>query len=152
MRYKSKEPDEKRILQQYEIARKPDGTLRSSLKSNVLSLERYRDLLKPHGKLITIIDESVLNTDSEKDFRDFIRKNFIIKAIISLPRNTFVNAESNVKTSILYLIKKENENESQPDIFMAISENIGHSDSGKPTPEKNDLPKTLEEFKKWEHD
>lgn len=138
MRYQAEKLDERRILEQYEVVKKPDGSLRDSLKSNVLSLERYRDLLKTHGKLITIIDESVLNTDTEKDFRNFIKKEFIIKAVISLPRNTFVNADTNVKTSILYLIKKEREDESQPDIFMALSENVGHTDAGKPS-EKSDL-------------
>src|SRR3989344_5569184 len=147
MRYQIDKSDEKRIIDQYEIARKNDGSLRGSLKSNVLSLERYYDLLKPRGKLITIIDESVLNTDSEKEFRDFIRRRFIIKAVISLPRNTFENAETNVKTSILYLIKKQNETEEQPAIFMAKSENVGHTDAGKPSSQLNDLPKIYEKFK-----
>jgi len=53
-----------------------------------------------------------------------------------------------LKTSVLYLRKKISEDEEQPPIFMAISENIGHSDSGKPEPEKCDLWKILEEYKK----
>lgn len=150
MRYEKKKQDEKAIIENYEIAHKPDGSLRASVKSNVLFLERYKDLLKPHGKLITVIDESVLNTASEKDFRDFIKKYFIIKAVISLPRNTFVNADTGVKTSVLYLMKKEKEDEEQPHIFMAISENVGHSDSGRKTPKLNDLPKILEAFKRFQ--
>jgi type I restriction enzyme M protein len=151
MKYERKKPDEKEILEEYEIAKKREsGDVRSSVKSNVLFLERYRDLLKPHGKLITVIDESVLNTATEKEYRDFIRENFIIKAVISLPRNSFVNADTTVKTSILYLIKKENPSETQPDVFMAISKNIGHNDAGKKTPESNDLPKILENFRRWE--
>lgn len=150
MRYEKKKADEKAILEDYEIAHKDGGELRSSVKSNVLFIERYKDLLKPHGKLITIIDESVLNTSSEKDFRDFIKKYFIIKAVISLPRNAFVNADTGVKTSVLYLMRKEKEDEEQPDIFMAISENVGHSDSGRKTPQLNDLPKILEAFKRFQ--
>ncbi|RLF97636.1 hypothetical protein DRN58_08435, partial [Thermococci archaeon] len=73
MRYESSKEDERKILEDYEIAYKgKTQRLRASLKSNVLFLERYHDLLKPHGKLITIIDESVLNANREKDFRDFI--------------------------------------------------------------------------------
>lgn len=152
MNYEKKKPDEKDILEEYEVAHKKEsGDLRSSVKSNVLFLERYRDLLKPHGRLITIIDESVLNTLTEREYRDFIRDNFIIKAIISLPRNTFVNAGTIVKTSILYLVKKEKPDEEQPDVFMAISKNIGHNDAGKKTPELNDLPKILEEFRRFEY-
>lgn len=156
MRYEVSKHDEKKILEDYDISYKfgksNSKQLKSSLKSNVLSIERYRDLLKPHGKLITVIDESVLNADGEKDYREFIRRFFIIKAVISLPRNTFVNADTGVKTSILYLIKKEKEDEKQPDIFMAIADNVGHSDSGKPTPQLNELNKIIEEFNKFDND
>lgn len=152
MKYEKKKDDEKEILEEYEIAKKrASGELRSSVKSNVLFLERYRDLLEPHGKLITVMDESVLNTATEKEYRDFIRDNFIIKAVISLPRNTFVNADTTVKTSVLYLIKKAEPQETQPDVFMAMSNNVGHSDSGKKTPELEDLKIILEEFKRFEN-
>ena len=138
MKYEKKDKSEKRILEQYEIS-KNDGQLMASLNSNVLSIERYTDLLKPRGKYLTIIDESVLNTQTARKFRDFIKKHFIIRAVVSLPRNTFVNQDTNVKTSILYLIKKEREDEEQPDIFMAISDNVGHSDAGKEDLKKLDL-------------
>lgn len=151
MNYETKTPDEKAILENYEIAKKHNtNKFRASLKSNVMFLERYLGLLKPHGKLITIIDESVLNADNETDIRAFIRKYFIIRAVISLPRNTFVNADTQVKTSVLYLVKKEKQNESQPSVFMAISQNVGHTDAGKKSPELNDLPIVLSEFKKFE--
>ena len=130
-------------------------------------IERYCDLLGGGGKLLTVIDESVLNADQEKYFRKYILKKFIVKAVISLPRNTFTNADTGTKTSILYLRKKTSEDEEQPPIFMAISENVGHSDSGKSEPEKCDLFRImnesgeiinkklkttiLEEFKKWEN-
>ncbi len=155
MRYEKKKKDEKKILEEYEIAykkgKKNTKELRSSLKSNVLSIERYMNLLKPHGKLITIIDESVLNTDTEREFRKFIKDNFLIKAVISLPRNTFVNAETNVKTSILYLIKKEKKDEKLSKVFMAIVNNVGHTDSGKLRPELNELPGILKKFKSFEN-
>ena len=138
MKYEKKDKAEKRILEQYEIS-KNKGKLMTSLNSNVLSIERYTDLLKPHGKYLTIIDESVLNTQTASKFRNFIKKHFIIRAVISLPRNTFVNQDTNVKTSILYLIKKEREDEEQPDVFMAISNDVGHSDSGKEDLRKLDL-------------
>jgi len=144
MKYEKKKEDEKRILNQYEIA-KQEGKLVSSLNSNILSLERYYGLLRPYGKLITIIDESVLNTKTAGIYRKYIKNHFIIRAIISLPRNTFVNADTGVKTSILYLIKKEKDNETQPPIFMARSDNIGHTDSGKEELERLDLFKEYDE-------
>ena len=146
MKYEKKDKNECRILEQYEVSR-PSGKLRASMNSNLLSIERYTDLLKPHGKYLTVIDESVLNTQTNKRIREFIKKHFIIRAVISLPRNTFVNADTGVKTSILYLIKKEKEDEEQPDVFMAISNNVGHTDAGKEELEKLDLYRELEDEK-----
>ena len=55
MSYSKSEPEEARILKQYEIV---SG---QSAHSNVLFLERYRDLLKDDGELLTVIDDTVLN-------------------------------------------------------------------------------------------
>lgn len=151
MKYDASKDDEREILEDYVLAKQKNTNKLRSLRSNVMFLERYTDLLKPHGKLITIIDESVLNAHQDKTVRNFIKKNFIIKAVISLPRNTFVNADTGVKTSILYLMKKKTENEKQPAIFMAISENVGHTDAGKKTLELNDLHRIFKEFKKFEN-
>lgn len=140
---KMEDEEEKEILEDYHISYKnldkSSSERVSSLKSNVLFIERYTDLLENGGKLLTVIDESILNTEQDKVFRDFILQNYIIKAIISLPRNSFVNAETTTKTSILYLRKKLSQNEKQPPIFMAMSQNIGHSDSGRSQPENCDL-------------
>lgn len=153
--YEFSKPDEKKILEDYEISykelNKEKNQRVTSLKSNVMFIERYYDLLEDCGELLTVIDESVLNADQEKYFRKYILNKFIIKAVISLPRNSFTNADTGTKTSILYLRKKISEDEEQPPIFMAISENIGHSDSGKPEPKKCDLWKILEEYRKFEN-
>jgi len=153
MRYSKKKPDDEKILEHYELAyveAKKTKKMKASLRSSVMFLERYSELLEPHGKFLTLIDESILNTDSNEPIRAFIKRNFVIKAIISLPKNTFVNADTGVKTSILYLIKKEKQTESQPKVFMAISQNVGHSDSGKETPELSDLDSIYAEFQKFE--
>ena len=140
MRYGIKDPDDEKILEDYYLAKNPDTKkMVASLKSNVMFIERFYELLKPHGKLITIIDESLLTTPSHQAFRDFIKEKFIIKSVISLPENTFVKADTGVKTSILYLVKKENMNEIQPSVFMSLCENVGHNDAGRLEPESNEL-------------
>jgi hypothetical protein len=59
------------------------------------------------GKVLIILDEGILNTDSYGDVRMFIRDHFYIKAIISLTRDTFVPvSKTATKTSILYAVKK----------------------------------------------
>ncbi len=149
-RYERKKPDQREILDQYVLATDENGIPRKHLRSSVMFLERHHDLLEEHGKLLTVMDESVLNTSSNKPFRDYIKKHFLIRAVISLPKNAFANAGSSVKTSVLYLVKKKDENEEQPKTFMAISENIGHLDSGRRTPELDDLPLILGEYRKYE--
>ena len=155
MKYEQSKPDEKRILEQYEIA-KFGSSLAKSLRSNIMFIERYYDLLKPGGKLLTIIDESVLNTEGQgklmQKFRKWLRDKFIIRAIISLPKNTFVNANAGVKTSILYLTKRLNNSEIQPVIFAATSKDVGHNDSGRITSKLGDLSIILESYQKFENE
>lgn len=137
--------DGKRKLNQYEIA-EYKGSLMSSAKSNVLFLERYKDLLKEDGELFTVIDDTVLNGTGwrNKHFRNYILNNFIIKQIISLPFNTFFKADANIKTSIIHL-KKKQEGEKQGEIFMGIANNIGHDDHCESTPDRNNM-KMIESY------
>lgn len=152
MKYEQK--NQERILKQYEIS-SLGGSLVSSLKSNLMFLERYHDLLRPGGKLLTVIDESVLNTEGQgksmQRFRKWLRSKFIIRAIVSLPHNTFVNADAGVKTSVLYMTKRVFDEEEQPPVFMAISHDIGHNDAGRITSEWGDLFNILESFKKFQN-
>jgi len=103
------------------------------------------------GKMITIIDEGVLNTDDYSRTRNFIKKNYYIKAIISLSRDTFtpVSNTSN-KTSILYAIKKQDNTAIQQEpIFYAHAEKVGMDTKKKVCP--NHLEPILKkyfEFKK----
>lgn len=112
---------------------------KNSINSNILFIERYYGLLEVGGKLITVIDDSLLNAKNQKPFREWIIDRFHVKAVISLPFNAFINASTTIKTSILYLEKKEYQASSNGKIFMAICNNIGHDDSGKDTPERNNL-------------
>lgn len=151
-KYKSTDKHQRTILKQYTIAKKPDtDKTYGSVKSNVLFTERYYDLLEDGGKLITIIDDSVLNSQLDKKYREnFIVKNFIVKAVISLPFNSFKNAGTHVKTSILYCRKKKTIEEEQPAIFMAICNNIGHDDFGRETPQRNNVNEVFERYKQFE--
>ena len=123
--------------------------MKNSVKSNLLFIERYYDLLKPNGKLLTIIDESVLNTEGQGKsmikFRKWLMKRFYIKSIISLPKNTFTNADVNPKTSILFLEKKPVLDDEQPITFLTRSKSVGHNDAGKQTYDE-DLNEILEEW------
>ncbi len=79
------------------------------------------------GKLLVILDEGVLNTDDYRRVRDFIKKYFYIKAVISLTKDTFVPVSNTMsKTSILYAIKKQDTDAKQREpIFFAHAEKVG---------------------------
>jgi type I restriction enzyme M protein len=153
MSYNEDDSEQSRILKQYSISRLNNRQTKS-LKSNVMFLERYFDLLKPGGKLITVIDESVLNTEGPGKymlhFRKWMMSHYIIRAIISLPKNTFVNQDAGVKTSVVYLTKKTTDDEMQPPVFMAISNDVGHNDAGRTTSEMGDLDEILTKFKEFQ--
>jgi type I restriction-modification system DNA methylase subunit len=79
------------------------------------------------GKVLIILDEGVLNTDDYRKTRDFIRRNFFIKAVISLTRDTFVPvSNTTTKTSILYAVKKEDPDIIQKEpIFFGYADKVG---------------------------
>ena len=143
MSYSKKSIEESRVLNQYEIS------LGKPAHSNVLFLERYRDLLKSNGELLTVIDDTVLNGISAIGFRQFILNHFIIRQVVSLPFNTFFRAQANIKTSILHLRRKAH-GEEQGDVFMAITNNVGHDDHKHDTPHRNNLIEVANLFVEWD--
>ena len=143
MSYSRKEANEGRVLNQYDIVNS------QTANSNVLFMERCYDLLEEGGDLLTIIDDTVLNGVSAESYRDFLREHFIIKQIISLPFNTFFRAQANIKTSLLHLRKKR-PGENQGDVFMAITNNIGHDDHKGDTPHRDNLPEVANLFIEWD--
>ena len=150
MNYEQKVPAEARVLSTYLLAVNDKGKQVSSLKSSAMFIERYWELLEDQGKLVTVMDDSVLNTATDQSVRDFIRDKFVIKAVIGLPKNAFVKAQSSVSTSVLYLRKKTSPVEQQPAIYMALCTNVGHSDSGKDRLDLNQLPLILGEYRQYE--
>ncbi len=121
---------EAHILKQYDLA-KVEGTsrLRNSLRSNSMFIERYRDLLIEGGRLLTVIDDGLLAGDDFGSMRDFVRSEFLIRGIISLPGDAFQRSGARAKTTILYLEKrKEDEDEGQPDVFVYECRYVGLDD------------------------
>lgn len=145
MSYKSSNEDEKRIIKQHELTKN-----KSSTKSSILFLNRYQELLKPGGEMLIILDDTVLNGVSFKFVREWLLNKFVILSIHSLPFNAFFKAEANIKTSILHVRKKTHQNESQGHIFMSITNNIGHSNSLKDTPFRNNLTEILIAYLEWQ--
>lgn len=131
MGYSDAIESEDEILRQYDIAKiGMEGTAkrRPSLTSNIMFIERYADLLKWGGKLITVIDDSVLSSPKYAFARRFIRQHFIVRAVISLPGDAFQRVGARAKTSALFLINRTPGETGQPDVFMAECQYVGLDD------------------------
>lgn len=130
--YQSKFDREREILSDYKLSRnfgKGDtGKIASTLKSSLMFMERYADILKPGGRLVTVIDDSILGSPKYREFRDYLRSRFIIKAVVSLPGDAFQRSNARVKTSIICLQKKLSTSESQTAVFMYYSTAVGLDD------------------------
>lgn len=145
MKYDASKPDEERIIMQHELTKDM-----SNVKSSILFLDRYYELLAPSGEMLIVLDDTVINGKSFENIREWIMDKFIILGVHSLPFNAFFKAKANIKTSILHLRKKQVPNETQGHVFMSISNNIGHDNSLKDTPFRNNLVETLIAYLEWQ--
>ena len=123
--YSREDSSQAEILSQYEVSvDRGQGKIVNNLLSSVMFLERYRDLVVPGGKVLAVIDESVLSASSYSHVRGYLRRNFIIHGVISLPGDTFRRASARVKTSILILEVKTGD-KTQKEVFMATAAYLG---------------------------
>jgi len=146
--YSPSDEHEKRILQQYSDLH-PDTTTKRSAKSNVLFLARYYDLLKPKGRMAIVLDNSMLNSHNFAEYRKWLLGHFILRAVIALPKYSFIQAGAGGVTSILHLEKRKDREQKQPAVFARNVRYTGISKSGKEIKE-NDLPKALREWRHFE--
>ncbi|MDP2735696.1 MAG: hypothetical protein Q8P12_05830, partial [bacterium] len=133
MDYKKTVPEEWETLKNYDL-RTLGGKDRTSLRSAVMFLERYYDLLRPGGRLLTVIDDSVLGGKKMGFVRDFIRERFIINGIVSFQGDAFQRAGARTKTSVVCLTKRTEEDKEQPAVFVYESRYIGLDDVPARTP------------------
>jgi type I restriction enzyme M protein len=82
-------------------------SLKDSVPSEALFLERCFQLLKPRGRLAIVVPISLLNTAEAIDVRMLLYRCFWIKTIVELPRNVFIDTPT--LTSLLFAQKKTRE-------------------------------------------
>lgn len=139
MQYSREDRDQGQILNQYEVSKdRKNGRILNNLLSSVMFIERYYDLVADNGRIIAIIDDSVLSGSSYEHVRNYIREKFIIEGIISLPGDAFRRASARVKTSIL-ILRKNIDNEIQEDVFLASAIYLGIEEK---TAKRIGIPKT----------
>jgi len=98
----------------------------------VLFIERCIQLLKRNGRMAIVLPDGILGNPSDKYILQYILQETRILALISLAPETFLPS-THTKTSVLFLEKKNHYSPAEEDynIFMAISNNVGHDKNGK---------------------
>jgi len=148
---------------------KPVG---ANIDPAVLFIDRCLQLLKPGGRLFIVLPDGVLCNSGDRYVREyimgkkdeqtgeFVGGKAIVKAVISLPSDTFKLSGTGAKTSILYLQKRaanpekpeEFLAEPQTDVFMAVANTLGYlvknniEDYNAGVP--NDLDTIVKEYKR----
>lgn len=117
-----------------------------SIDPAVLFIDRCLQLLKPGGRLMIVLPDGILCNSGDRYVREYImgKKDektgefsggkAIVKAVVSLPSDTFKLSGTGAKTSILYLQKRPASEkypeqflpEPQTDVFMAVAETLGY--------------------------
>ncbi len=91
------EEDKKRALER--VLKK------ASLKTELVFIERCLDLLAPGGRLGIVLPEGIFNNPSLAHVREFTEDRAFLRAVVSLPQETFTSSGASVKCSILFLEK-----------------------------------------------
>jgi len=82
-----------------------------SIPIEALFTERFIQLAKPGGWVAMIIPDGILSNSNQHYLRQFIADKCYVRAIVSLPRETFKHVKTNAKTSVLVLEKKVKEDD-----------------------------------------
>ncbi len=126
------------------------GKDKPAQSTEVLFIERCIDFIKPKtGRIAIVLPDGILTNSSLQPVRNFIMEHCQILGVISLPQFAFAHFGAGVKSSLLFL-RRKGENEATKDypIFMALAEHIGYDATGRTDP-KNDLEDIFEEYKKF---
>ena len=119
----------------------------SGVDLSVLFLDRCLQLLKPGGRMLMIVPDSILCNANTKHVREYLigKKDpktgefhggkAIVRSVSSLPADTFKLSGTGAKTSILYVQKRKADksnperfaDEPQTDVFMAVADTLGYS-------------------------
>ena len=125
---------------------------RKNVPLEVLGLERAIQFLRPGGKLGIVLPDNILSADSYEYVRAWLRRKVSIRAILSLPVETFSPFGANVKTSIVFA-RKWRPGEIADDsgkICLLKMDAVGYDASGRQT-HQSDIAEaihTLEQFLK----
>ncbi len=108
----------------------------------LLFLDRNLQLLKPNGLLLIVLPDGILEPAYEYVHRYLLDK-AALRAVVSLPKDTFAITGTVAKTSFVCLQKIGDEDNNTNPVFMAVANHVGYVKKGTvevPDPKGNDLP------------
>ncbi len=109
------------------------ATGRKSVPLEILGLERCVQFLRPGGRMGIVVPDGLLANRSAQYVRDWVDKNMKVRAIVSLPIETFTPFGASVKTSILFARKWRHDERYGSDypVFLGRIDNIGYDATGR---------------------
>ncbi|MBD2340109.1 N-6 DNA methylase [Calothrix sp. FACHB-156] len=125
---------------------KKNGKVVKNIPQEVAFVNRCLEYLAPGGKLAIVLPDGVLANNSMQDVRDWILRWARLKAVMSLPQETFTPYGAGVKTSIVVLEKRKQaltaegqlelgqevvEADEDYEVYMARIDDIGYDATGR---------------------
>lgn len=106
---------------------------RKNVPLEILGIERCVQFLRPGGRLGIVLPDSVLSNRNTAYVREWMSNHLKLRAIVSLPIETFSPFGANVKTSVLFARKwKAGEKRaSSYEIFLGRIDNLGYDAAGR---------------------
>jgi type I restriction enzyme M protein len=147
---------DRHYLSDYELGNQRDARGRQkprrNQKTEILFVERVWEFLKPDGRAAVVLPDGILTNSSLQYVRDFILERFQLLAVVSLPQTAFAHYGAGVKSSVVFL-RKRREDETPDDdeaVFMAAPEKIGYDATGRKI--ENQLPEVAAQYRKFKKD
>ena len=127
------------ILKSYLLAhrwqRKPNNdweatrTLLPGQSPEILFIEKCLNLLRPGGRMASVLPDGILQNSSTRPVRFWIRSQAKVLGVISIPQQAFIPSGTGIKTSLLLLQKYPSPLSS---VFMARIKKLGYDVKGQP--------------------
>lgn len=126
---------DKSVLRNFDLGYKWNEFDSKFIKSNellngqvpeILFIERCLKFLKPGGRMAIVLPNGDFENSSLTYLRNYIKDLADVFAVIKLPQETFIPSGTGVKTSILFLKKKNGENALNKVFFSQITK-LGYS-------------------------
>jgi len=109
-----------------------------------LFLKRSFDFVRPGGDIVILLPKTLIKGPKFRGLQEWIREHAIINSVVHLPLVTFRPFESEIKTVVMHMTKKDEESE-QRSIYFDAATYVGHDGKGNKI-SRNDLPTILENY------